>query len=380
MSSYTQTTSVYGHVTGNDGITRLKAHQAGVVAKVKVKEGEKVSKGDLLFEITADRELGSKSSLASKISGEIGRRLAASETEMRANDALADLADREIKAKSVWMKKDLSRRREELALMHESIGVSENLLSRLRSAADEHLIPREQVDARKLDLNDRHAKYLLARRDVLRAEHELSVTEIELSRRRHQSEADKAESARLASTLRQESAEQSSRAADLITAPHDGIVTSITAALGQSVDSSSTLSLLSHLSDPTVLHLYVPGSAINHVSVGDTAVIEYESMNARKYGTATATITSVPRLPMSAGELTTITGGSPTSDPSQTGSLFFDVSAIPTNVAKAAGGIGSVPHGVKIKGILAMRTRKIYEWMLEPLIIAKGRQEAHGSE
>ena len=140
MSSYTQTTSVYGHVTGNDGITRLKAHQAGVVAKVKVKEGEKVSKGDLLFEITADRELGSKSSLASKISGEIGRRLAASETEMRANDALADLADREIKAKSVWMKKDLSRRREELALMHESIGVSENLLSRLRSAADEHLI------------------------------------------------------------------------------------------------------------------------------------------------------------------------------------------------------------------------------------------------
>lgn len=83
---------------------------------------------------------------------------------------------------------------------------------------------------------------------------------------------------------------------------------------------------------------------------------------------------------MTPNELAPIAGSVPHTDDLTSSNLLFDVIAVPLQQIsfQGAGNTGK-QRGTTVRATLPLRTRKLYEWMIEPLIMAKERQKAHGA-
>lgn len=377
--SYTKTIIAYGQLSTRKGITRVRSFQKGIVAAIHVKEGDFVSAGTTLFETSADRA-GDGGSLRTEVTRELMGRLDTISSELDDTRSLNRMATSELRSKISWLRTDIAKQRAEMQEMERAVSLCEELVRRAEAAFTRHLIAREAVDARNLDLADRKAKYISAQRQLDRSNYDLILAGGELTRSQHQGRLSEAPISQRASAIRQELSELASQTSELILAPHDGIVTSIVTSVGQTIEAGTALSMLSHRDDSSIIHIYVPGSAIAHIKPEDTVVLEFESVDARNLGKARAVIESVSSFPMTGHELSQIAGGLPHIEERAVNELLFDVIARPQiQAGRAPNPLLMRQKGVTVRAILPLKSRKLYEWIVDPLRMAKERQQAHAS-
>jgi membrane fusion protein len=379
--SYTQATVAYGQLSTRKGITRVRVLQRGIVTAIHVKEGDFVAAGASLFETSADRPAHGRSSLRTEVTRELRERLETATSELADTRALHESDLAELRLKIDWLSKDVAKQKAEIQEAERSVDLCAGLANRAEVAFKKHLIAREMADGRSLDLVDRRAKLISAQRQFAKSDLELKQASIDLSRSAHQARLKMAPVLQRASSLRQELSEVESQTSELVIAPHAGVVTSLATSIGQTVDAGATLTLLSHVDDSAIIHIYVPGSAIAYIKPGDTVVLESESLDTRNIGNTRAIVESIPSFPMTSPELSQIAGGLPHAEERAPGELLFDVIARPqVQVGDAHTPLLVRQKGMTVRAILPLKTRKLYEWMVDPLKMAKERQNAHGTD
>jgi membrane fusion protein len=159
-------------------------------------------------------------------------------------------------------------------------------------------------------------------------------------------------------------AENEARREIVVTAPAGGIATGIAAVVGQVVESSTPLAFIVPTDARLRAELYAPSRAVGFVAVGEDVLLRYESYPYQKFGHHRGTVEAVSRTAVPpSGRAEAALAGEP---------MYEVVVALQSQSVTAYGQRRELRAGMAVEADVLLETRRLYEWMLEPLYSLRG--------
>ncbi|MFH3833185.1 HlyD family efflux transporter periplasmic adaptor subunit, partial [Acinetobacter baumannii] len=175
-----------------------------------------------------------------------------------------------------------------------------------------------------------------------------------------------AETRRQLSTVEQDLAESEAKRTLLVTAPESGIATAVLAEAGQTVDSSRPLLSIVPADTPLQAELYAPSKSIGFIRPGDAVLIRYQAYPYQKFGQYHGKVQSISRASVSYAELSSMVGGVP--GLGQDGEQLYRLRVtLDDQAVTAYGQPRPLQSGMLLDADILQDTRRLYEWVLEPL-------------
>ncbi|MEY4910473.1 MAG: hypothetical protein RL761_136, partial [Pseudomonadota bacterium] len=155
----------------------------------------------------------------------------------------------------------------------------------------------------------------------------------------------------------------------VVTAPADGQITLLQAELGQSVELGRPLVQLVPQNNQLTVRLYAPSKAAGFVQVGAPVLLRFDAFPYQKYGQLTGKVLSVSKAAVSAAD---IQGYTPRADVAGE-PLFAITVSLPEQMLGDGAQKLQLQSGMRVEADLLHETRRLYEWILEPLYSARSR-------
>lgn len=360
--TFTAHATLVGQLVPEPAVVKVHSPQAGVIVQRRVREGQLVRAGDLLFVVSSER-LGSdtgptREAVAAtlearrhSLEGELERTLALERSERAALERAATT----VRAEGEDLESMVATQRVLATMAAEQA-------SRYAALHQGGFVSREQLIARQQDAAEQRVRTQALQRERRQAARQLAelISEIDTLPARYGNRS--AELERALAALRQEQAENDALRSVLIVAPTAGIATGIAADAGQPSDASRPL--VSIVPAGAILHaeLYAPSRAVGFVEPGNTVLLRYRAYPYQKFGHHLGTVLTVSQASFPASELAGAAGLAAQPEP-----LFRLTVALPAQSIEVYGRAQPLQAGMTVDGDVLQETRRLYEWALEPL-------------
>ncbi len=376
---YTRAVAISGYLVPEGGILRVFAPQPGVIVEKRVKSGDHVAKGQVLFVLSSDREGREQAPVYALASATL-------------RDRRATMADTIEKTRSIQAAElvRLKERRQEaierralldqkITILTDEINLRATILERKKSLADRKLGTLDQSEQVELGLLDQKAQLSGLQLDRASLTQELSTLDSDLVVKPLQQRNELSALQRDLSSLDQQLAESETRGENAIVAPSGGVLTVDLATIGQSVTPSQPLAVIQPEGAALQVHLFAPSRAVGFVKPDDHVNLRYQAFPYQKFGQQDGRVRSIARTALSATELASL--NLPQQDQSEP---LYRIVVEPRHQAiEVYGRQTPLQAGMSVDAYVLQETRAIYEWMLEPLLsvhsvsMSSGADDAH---
>jgi membrane fusion protein len=371
--SYTRKAHVTGYLVPDQGVRRVYPQQAGVIVQSHAHEGRVVRQGDLLFVLSLGQSTPSGSAQATVHESLAERRSSLQDAARRAQELdrqqsaslerqLADMRTElaQIESAMDLQQKKLALKRKEVAkfesLMHGDAFISETGLQVKRG---------EQLDIEShlLELGAKRTKQL---RDI-------GLLEAQRRKQPIDTQDTLGDIQRRIAALNGDVAENEARQSLQIKAPADGVVTAVLAQEGDQVAPNSVLVSVLPARAKLKAELFAPSSAVGFVRTQQPVLLRYQAFPYQKFGHQAGQVMQVSRTPLQAAELAGLPlpeslKATPSAEP-----LYRITVALDEQTVKAYGRAQPLAAGMQLEADVLLDTRRLIEWIFEPLLIIKGR-------
>jgi membrane fusion protein len=260
----------------------------------------------------------------------------------------------------------------EFALQRDRLELAEHAAVRQRALRERQLATENTWLAAQEDALDQALALQTLERTRMtvartRIEVEAALAEAPLREQMQLAEIDRA-----AAALEQQLAEAEAQREIVITAPERGTVTAVQSALGSSVGPDKPLMTLVPAGSRLEAQLYGPSRAIGFVRSGQQVLLRYHAYPYQKFGQYAGVVRSVSRTTIGPAELS----GLPTEHPGlqPIGEPLYRITVtLASQTAMAYGETAPLQPGMQLEADVVIETRRIYEWVLDPLYSLTGR-------
>ena len=369
FGTYTRRATVTGQLLPSAGVIRVHTPQAGVVMSKKVTEGQSVRKGDVLYILSSDRPGAGSRELQADIGQQVDDRRRSLEAEIERNRTgeAAEVGHLERRAATLRAETEAILRQIEQQVLR--LRLAQEARTRYQGLADQDYIAREQLFLKEAELSDQQSRQQALQRELLVARRELGTTVQEISNTRVRFTNQNALLQRGISSTQQELAEVESRRRVFITAPEAGRATLVVAEVGQAVDGSKPLLNLVPEHSRLEARLYAPSATIGFVRPGNVVQLRYQSFPYQKFGQHEGRVQSVSNNAVSSSELAGFTSTDiPPGEP-----VYAITVALTQQAVTAYGKQWPLQAGMRLDADVLQETRRLYEWVLEPLYSITGK-------
>ncbi|MCF8976375.1 HlyD family secretion protein, partial [Pseudomonas edaphica] len=174
------------------------------------------------------------------------------------------------------------------------------------------------------------------------------------------------------SGIEQELAESEAKRTVLITAPGNGVATAVLTEVGQTVDPSRTLLSIMPRDAQLQAELYAPSKAVGFIRPGDAVLIRYQAYPYQKFGQYHAQVVSISRTAVPSADLAIMTGEVP--GLSRNGEQLYRLRVqLDEQTVMAYGKPQLLQSGMLLDADILQESRRLYEWVLEPLYSLTGK-------
>jgi len=374
FGEYTRKARIGGWLAPEAGLIEIVAPTGGVLVSLPVQEGSEVAAGAPLAILSGERH----SAAMGATQGEVVRAL-----RVRRDSLMAELEEYRAlfvqqaaanEARLAALHDEAVNLEAEAALQQTRLSLAVAELDRRRDLLERSLTTEPTVlEAEKAQLDEALALQRLQReRSALattRREIEAAVNEAPL-----QEGLKRAEISRAVASLDQEIAEAEAQREMVIAAPQNATVTALRAASGGSIASGAPLMTLVPAGAQLEALLYGPSRTIGFVRPGQRVQVRYEAYPYQKFGLYEGVVKSVSRAPVGAAELVSDQIG-----PHATGSaepVYRVTVTLASQTAAAYGEAAPLQPGMKLQADVLIETRRLHEWILDPLYSLSGRTNA----
>lgn len=288
------------HLTGKvapiGGLTIVASPVAGVVVRREVEDGERVTLGEALVEISS-----SLSTFRGTVSGEVAGTLELRRAELTSAIEAASLArleeDSDILEKERLLHEEVETIQTEILDSARRLQLALDSAERFRKLKHEKLVSVVEANRYESEVLQRKSELssVVRQRSNLRR----SLNEIDRERRAGQmsSNANISELKMRAYALQQESVQNAANGGAVVTATADGTATAIAVEPGQSVKQGDPL--LTILPDGAALRVefFVESRSMAHLSVGDKVALSFEAFPYQTHGLYTGWVEQVSSAP-----------------------------------------------------------------------------------
>lgn len=376
FGEYTRKARISGWLAPEQGLTEIVAPKAGVLTQVLVHEGREVEAGAALAVLSAERRSGAVGATQGEVVRQLRARRDSLLGERERHGALFREQAAAQRARLAVMEAASRDLEKELALQRERVELAKEALARQRTLRVRDLVTEETLlsfeesaleQARALQTLERE-RTTLARE---RLEVEAAQAEAPLREQLQIAEIDRAVAA-----LEQELAEAEALREVVIAAPQAGTVTALRVSAGGSVGPAEPLMTLVPSGATLEAQLYGPSRAIGFVRPGQKVLIRYDAYPYQKFGYYKGVVKNVWRATVGASELagggtTGLAGLAAAGEP-----VYRITVALEAQTATAYGEPAPLQPGMTLQADVLIETRRVYQWVLDPLYSLTGRAQA----
>jgi membrane fusion protein len=369
FASYTAHSTLRGRVAPERGVIDVASTQAGTIVEKRVVEGQRVAAGDVLYVLASERLTRAGLATEQEVAVQLARRHA-SLVEQIARTRVLEQAERAalgerrdaVRLQSTSLDRTMAteRRRsvlaegtaERYARMH-ALGFVAEEQSSLREAA--LLEQRSRVEGLERERAGvaRTAAELDARKATLGLEYANAIAELE----------------RAVAGVELEIAENDARRAVTVAAPRAGVVTAPAGEIGQPVERGTVLARIVPQGSTLIAELFAPSRAMGFVAVGDEVRLRYAAFPYQKFGHALGRVASVSQATLSTND-SALARGAVRSEP-----VYRVAVALRSQTVMVYGEPRGLLPGMEVEADVLLETRRLYEWVLEPLYAVAGRPQ-----
>jgi membrane fusion protein len=369
FGSYARKARLSGVLVPVHGLARIVAPQAGVVTDIFVSEGASVKKGTPLIALSSEMQNEALGSTREEIVRRIVSRRDSTAASQQVQQQLFDQQAADLRKRLEALTVEQQHLVREIELQRGRVRIGENAVARARAMRAQDLIPlprlqraeQESIDDRsKLEAMER-SQFTLQREQI---QIEATLREVPMRRQTQLAEID-----RNVSALDQELAEAESRRKIVISAPYDGVVTSLQAEKGSSAQANIPLMSVVPAGSDLQASLYGSSRAIGFVKPGQKVSIRYQAFPYQKFGAYAGTVTSVSKSAINPAELPQQLAG--IYAPAE--SLFRINIRLDRQTATTYGESAALQAGMQLEADVITDSRRLIEWMFEPLFTLTGK-------
>jgi len=366
--SYTRRATVTGQLTPSAGVIRVTTPQAGVVLEKKVAEGQLVNKGDVLYVLTSDRQGTDAREIQADIGQQVGERRRSMEAEVARNRITESTELAHLQRRVATLRSEADSIARQMDQQRVRLKLAEDARKRYQGLADQDYIARDQLFQKEAELSEQVSRLQQLERDGLVAQRELAATQREIDGTRMRYDNQNALLARGISSAQQELTEVEARRRVIVTAPETGRATLVAGEVGQSVDPTRPLLNLVPKGAKLEARLYAPSRTIGFIRPGDSVLLRYQSFPWQKFGQHEGVVESVSNTAATSTEL----AGFQIPDVPVGEPVYAIIVRMKEQNVTAYGKAWPLSAGMRLDADILQETRRLYEWVLEPLYSITG--------
>lgn len=365
FGDYTRRSRVSGQLVPRAGLVTVMAPAVGVIQKMLVDEGESVSQGQALGIVSVPRALASGERVADALGEVLRRRQAGAAGEARSREALMRAQAAGIERQIRIARDELEGIAKEIATRDQQVRLARKVLARYRRLSGDHFVSELEVQQQEqLVLEQVSARQGLERqhRSILRTVAQLEQRLAEMPAQ--QATQDAVLEQELA-VIARDRVQTLTGAELMVKAPAAGMVASRTVEAGQGVQTGQPLLTLLPKDSGLEARLLLPSRAIGFIEPGDSVLLRYQAFPHQKFGHHRGTVRQVSRSALA--EAGSMTGTQEGREPVYRVRVELEAQTI-----MAYGKPEALRPGMLVQADILGESRKLYEWVLEPLYSVYG--------
>ncbi|HTD05220.1 HlyD family secretion protein [Undibacterium sp.] len=376
----TKKARVTGMTLPVSGSLSIMVPTAGVLARSAVKEGEYVSQGQILFELSTDHA-GPDGDLTALVAGQLEIRKTASLLESKSRVEQFEAQNRSLTEKLLNMEAEAAQLGKELEIAQRRQKLAQGLLANLQMLQASGFVSPSQLQQKEDDVLAASARVSSLMREQAQLNTSRQSTISDKNALATKLKADLAQLEGTKATIDQQAIENQGRKVTVVTAPQSGRVTTIGNYQGQALSVGQVLATLipgteRETNTPFLeVHLYVPSRTAGFVAIGQEVQIRYQAFPYQMFGLQKGVVVDVSQTPFAPNELpanlsSTILSNAQQAAPPGTGreSLYRVVVKLSKQTIDAYGKPQPIKAGMTLDADIVQEHRKIWEWILAPAI------------
>ncbi|UVE69934.1 HlyD family efflux transporter periplasmic adaptor subunit [Burkholderia pyrrocinia] len=371
FGSYTRRTTVEGVIVPSTGLAKVYAQRPGVVLRKAVAEGQHVTRGTVLYTVSADLQSAAAGPTQAALVEQAHQRQNLLQEEIDKTRSLQRDDRDTLQAKISNLRAEVARLDAQLATQRERVSIAADGVARYRRLLAQDYISTDQLQQRLADMLDQQSKLLGLQRERTNVIQALKETANDLAGLAFKQQNQISQISRSVIDVRQSMIESEARREFFVTAPETGIATAVIAEPGQTIDTASPVASIVPDGARWQVHLFVPSAAVGFVHVGDPVRIRYRAYPYQKFGQYHARVSSIARTALSVGELST--SGMQAIDGRGGGAFYRVTAALDVQTVAVYGKPQPLQAGMALQADILQERRRLYEWVLEPLYSVTGK-------
>ena len=374
LGQYTKRARVVGLLVPDAGLIKVTTPVAGLVLEQHVREGQAVKAGQVLFVLSAERQLSQANGTASSASDALGHALRGRQQSLDAEQSKQRLLTEQQRdqtlARIQSLQTETAQLEQQLLTQRERVASSAGQLRRWQDLSEQKFASDLALQQRKDEWLDQRSRLQALEQSKLQlARDEASLTS-ELAQISTRAAREQEQLKRAASELDQAQINLQTQRNIVITAPISGTATTLLAEVGQT---ANTLTLMSIVPEAAQLqaHLFAPSGAVGFVEAGQTVRLRYAGYPYQKFGQYQGEVVAVSRSPLSSQELPSALANLG----QQMGGegLYRITVKLANQSVNTYGKLQPLSAGMQLEADVLQDTRRVIEWMFEPVLSLKGK-------
>ncbi|MES2018121.1 MAG: HlyD family efflux transporter periplasmic adaptor subunit [Pseudomonadota bacterium] len=367
--STTRKAQCQGMLLPTAGVLRLMPSQSGVIKESRVSEGQIVQKGDVLFILSGERSSSSADSTQQVVSALLKGQRDSFFSELSQSGQQSRQRMANVQRRATDLGGELERLGDQIGMQTTRVSLSEQAYTRVEALQKTNFMSQAQLQEKQAELLDQRQRLADFRRAHSAILRELSNADAELRELQVQSQRDAAALERSISAVEQDLTESEARREILVRAPLGGMVTAITADVGQMVVGNTMLASLLPSGAALEAEIYATSRAAGFIKPGMTVLLRYQAYPYQKFGQYRAQVREVANTSLRPEELgVAMARSSGNGEPLYRIRLKLDKQSV-----LAYGKQMPLKSGMLVDASVHLEHRRLYEWVMEPLFSISGR-------
>lgn len=366
--TYTRRSTVVGQLVPSLGLATVLAPATGVVSQLNAVEGARVAIGQTIAVITIPRATPGNGDTVAAVERSLQQQQEGLDSAAEAQRRLLETQARGLGAQLVAARRELAQVQAEITTRQQQFRIANDSLQELRGLRESGYASLLQVRQQEAAVLEQTAGIQALQREALVARRVIAQLQQALRELPGQRLASEADFQRDSAALSRERIETDARSTLALAAPITGVVATQLVKPGQAVVAGQPLLSLVPGDGELEAELLVPSRAIGFVEPGDRVLLRYRAFPYQKFGHQVGAVASVSRSALDPGEVRVAALTANRSEP------FYRVTvALARQAVTAYGKSEPLRPGMLLEADILSESRRLIEWLLEPLLAVSGR-------
>ncbi|MFZ6711119.1 HlyD family secretion protein [Undibacterium sp. TC9W] len=388
FGSITKKARVTGITVPIGGQLSVAAPNAGILLTTHVKEGEQVKAGQILFTLSTERQ-NSQGEITALVAQQLASRADSMAAEQRLRQSQYQEKKQALQQRLANLAQEHTQLEQELLLAQRRQQLAQQSVVKYETLQGNGYVSAAQTQQKQEDLLDISTRLSTLQRNKTQLQANQIALQSELDSLANSLATDLTQIERAKASLKQEAAENANRQAVQIIATQAGTITALTNQPGQAINTGQVLASLIPVDARTAqagktetgsleAHLYAPSRTAGFIQPEQEVLIRYAAFPYQKFGLHKATVVDVSRTPFAPSELPQNLATTILSNAQQAINGFNSNEALyrikvrlHEQSINTYGKAQMLKPGMTLEADVLQDSRKIWEWVLEPLLVIK---------